>query len=180
MIAGETVDEFENGGENVEIRYPEVSDAEGMMKLINSLVDENAMVSNSERKTFEEELEWLADDVVSIEKGEKTKLVLTIDGEIMGYSGVSWTKENHVASFNIALKKPARGRGLGERLMKVVVDESYDRMGYSILKLRVYGSNTPAVNLYKKLGFKEAGRIPDGLEKDGEFFDEVVMYRKME
>lgn len=55
---------------------------------------------------------------------------------------------------NVYVVKEARKRGIGQLLMEAVED-ALDRP--STLKLTVYSSNAPAVNLYKKLGFTAPG-----------------------
>jgi ribosomal protein S18 acetylase RimI-like enzyme len=58
----------------------------------------------------------------------------------------------------MAVAPEARGRGLGKRMMKGVVDEALKRGDRSVL-LEVFEHNTPAVNLYEGLGFEPLRRL---------------------
>ncbi|MFJ8067105.1 GNAT family N-acetyltransferase [Psychrobacillus sp. NPDC096426] len=57
----------------------------------------------------------------------------------------------------IAIKKEARGKGLGKKLMHSIIQEAKDN-NYKTLSLSVDVENTNAVNLYRRLGFIEVGR----------------------
>jgi ribosomal protein S18 acetylase RimI-like enzyme len=73
------------------------------------------------------------------------------DGTVIGTADLN-TKTGVVN--NVYVVKEARKRGIGQLLMEAVED-ALDRP--STLKLTVYSSNAPAVNLYKKLGFTAPG-----------------------
>src|SRR5688500_524430 len=53
----------------------------------------------------------------------------------------------------MAVAPEARGKGLGRRIMRDVIGEAVSRGDQSVL-LEVFEHNTPAVNLYKGLGFE--------------------------
>lgn len=55
---------------------------------------------------------------------------------------------------NVYVLEEARKRGIG-RLLMAALEEAVDRP--ATLKLTVYSSNRPAVNLYRKLGFELPG-----------------------
>lgn len=50
----------------------------------------------------------------------------------------------------------ARGRGVGERLVRTVLDEAA-RCGRQRVQLEVTSSNAPAIALYRRMGFVETG-----------------------
>ena len=49
-----------------------------------------------------------------------------------------------------------------------------------IITLSVFGNNTIAFELYKKLGFTEYGRLPGAILHREQFVDHVYMYRNVE
>ena len=57
---------------------------------------------------------------------------------------------------NLAVRPELRGQGLASRLLAGVMAESA-RMGADSATLEVRRSNTPALRLYAKAGFTEAG-----------------------
>jgi ribosomal protein S18 acetylase RimI-like enzyme len=58
----------------------------------------------------------------------------------------------------MAVAPEARGKGLGKRIMRGVIDEAVGRGDRSVL-LEVFEHNTPAVKLYEKLGFEPLRRL---------------------
>ncbi len=67
-----------------------------------------------------------------------------------------WRVADHMHINNLAVRPELRGRGLASRLLADVMAESA-RMGALRATLEVRRSNTPAVRLYAKAGFTEAG-----------------------
>jgi ribosomal protein S18 acetylase RimI-like enzyme len=58
----------------------------------------------------------------------------------------------------MAVAPEARGKGLGKRIMRGVIDEAVGRGDRSVL-LEVFEHNTPAVKLYEGLGFEPLRRL---------------------
>ncbi len=67
-----------------------------------------------------------------------------------------WRVADQIHINNLAVRPELRGRGLASRLLADVMAESA-RMGALRATLEVRRSNTPAVRLYAKAGFTEAG-----------------------
>ena len=51
--------------------------------------------------------------------------------------------------------------------------------GIKIVTLEVYSTNDIARNLYKKFGFIEYGKLPNGVSRSGKFEDEFMMYKNI-
>jgi ribosomal-protein-alanine N-acetyltransferase len=66
-------------------------------------------------------------------------------------------EEAHIA--NIAVRPDARGRHIGDALMRTCEQHARDA-GCTRMLLEVRVSNAPAQNLYRKYGFKVIGRRP--------------------
>ena len=86
----------------------------------------------------------------------------------------------HICNASYAVASRARGRGLGEALVRHCLDKAKE-LGFGILQFNaVVSSNTPALNLYRKLGFTQLGTIPGGfLMKDGNYQDIIPHYKKL-
>lgn len=74
------------------------------------------------------------------------------EGTIEGYAGL-WRVLDEGQVTNIALKKTVRGKGYGELLVRVLMENAFDD-GATVIYLEVRVSNTVAINLYRKLGFE--------------------------
>jgi ribosomal protein S18 acetylase RimI-like enzyme len=66
-----------------------------------------------------------------------------------------------------------RGRGLGERLIRATLAAAASA-GFERISLSVYGSNTRAAALYRKVGFVLEGTRVRGRKLDG-VYDDVHM-----
>lgn len=83
----------------------------------------------------------------------------------------------HICNTSYAVKENCRGLHIGERLVKDSLQVGA-RLGFRILQFNaVVASNIHALNLYKRLGFRQLGRIPQGfLMKDGHYEDIILHY----
>ncbi len=83
---------------------------------------------------------------------------------------------NHVASLGMSVDREWRGRGIGSALMTEAF--RWARWaGVEKLALTVYPHNIRAINLYKKYGFVEEGRLSGHSKKSYGYEDEIVMGR---
>jgi len=163
-------------GRKVVFRPPRWEDLEDLTAYINSLVDEKVEIMRTEKVTREEEAEWLAERLVSIDKGDIIQVVAEVDDEIVACADVvkQWYLMSHVGVLGIAVKSGFRGIGIGTVIMKTLIEES-KKAGLEILVLDVFDTNNKAKELYKKIGFKEAGKIPKGICKNGKYIDFIRM-----
>ena len=83
----------------------------------------------------------------------------------------------HICNASYAVKKNIRGQHIGEKLVKDCMAVGKE-LGFKILQFNaVVKTNTPALALYKKLGFTQLGIIPKGfLMKDGQYEDIIPHY----
>jgi ribosomal-protein-alanine N-acetyltransferase len=77
------------------------------------------------------------------------------DQRMAGYI-IYWQIRDEVQITNIALHPDFRGRGIGATVLTVILKEVRGK-GATFVTLEVRSSNTPAVSLYRKLGFKVLG-----------------------
>jgi ribosomal-protein-alanine N-acetyltransferase len=98
-------------------------------------------------------------------------LVAREDGAAVAYGGM-WLvmDEGHVT--NIAVKRSARGRGVGEALARALMQLAADT-GIRYMTLECRRSNLAAQSLYRKLGFQEVGLRKRYYADNGE--DALVM-----
>ena len=112
-------------------------------------------VSEIERESFA--VPWSRDAFVRevTENRCARYLVAREDGMAVAYAGM-WLvlDEGHVT--NIAVKKAARGRGIGEKIARALMQLAADT-GIRYMTLECRRSNLVAQSLYRKLGFQEVG-----------------------
>ena len=117
---------------------------------------------------------WSAAEItkdVTSKDGNIYVAVIESDGETAGYAEMR-TVAGEAQIYNIVIDKAFRGRGLGEMLLRHLIDRAKDG-GCRMMTLEVRGGNEAAMELYRKLGFREVGRRPGYYAKGGE--DAVLM-----
>ena len=80
----------------------------------------------------------------------------------------------HVGQLGIGVLPEYRGRGIGERLMRAALDAAR-AAGFEKIELNVYGRNTRATALYRKLGFVHEGTRVRAKKLDGRYDDVHIM-----
>lgn len=90
---------------------------------------------------------------------------------ILGFI-VFWLVHDEVHVLNIATALEARRCGLGRALMHEAA-EAGRRRGATLATLEVRRSNTPALDLYRSLGYRQVGVRPNYYAEEGE--DAIVM-----
>jgi ribosomal protein S18 acetylase RimI-like enzyme len=158
----------------ISIRPPKMSDLDSCLKMINSLVEERAMLTIQKKVNRKEEKEYLE----KIIKNDKSiHLFLIINGEVMGNARVSMKDKtmSHIGELGISLRKEARGLGLGKKLFKEVMEKAIKKFKPRIITLDVYAKNKVALSLYKKMGFQKIGLIKEGTQYFGKYEDVIMM-----
>jgi len=165
-------------GRKALIRAPRWEDLDDLMDLINSLVREDAFILREREVDRVEEAEWLAKKLVSREKGELIHFVAEVDGKVVASAEIIKRRghQKHVGVLGIAVKSGYRGLGIGTKLIEVLLEEA-KKQGLKVIVLDVYEKNLPALNLYRKMGFKEVGRIPKAIFWKGRYIDDIKMAR---
>ena len=117
---------------------------------------------------------WSAEEItkdITSKDGNIYVAVIEADDEKAGYAEMRMVK-GEAQIYNIVIDRAFRGRGLGEMLLRHLIDKAKD-LGCSLITLEVRGGNEAAMELYRKLGFKEVGRRRGYYSKGGE--DAVLM-----
>ena len=66
------------------------------------------------------------------------------------------TNIDYAEIMNIVVRKKYRRNGIGEKLLQELINLSMKK-NLENIELEVNSNNKPAINLYKKFGFKEVG-----------------------
>lgn len=100
--------------------------------------------------------------------GERLVGKLTIDA--LPYPSLSHTFWIHA----VYLHPDARGSGVSGKLIRSAIDSAQAR-GARRIALWVNGVNFRARALYERIGFRQTGSIPGGIEVAGVLVDDVLM-----
>lgn len=146
---------------------------------INSLIKENAQIILNKELSLKEEKEFLKSTFEQIKRHQQVFLVARCKNDIIGTTGISLRKgrQNHIGEFGITIRKNYRRIGLGSYLMKEIIKLAKKQLKPQpkIIRLNVFPTNKPAIELYKKQGFRKAAKIPLQIEYQGKLIKEVIM-----
>ncbi|MFB2764487.1 ribosomal protein S18-alanine N-acetyltransferase [Marinobacter shengliensis] len=120
------------------------------------------------RRSFRRFLEMPRDRLIVAEQGS----------ELVGYCLVLMSAATRLARiYSIAVSPTVRGRGVGEQLVREAEKEAVeaDRI---IMRLEVREDNAGAINLYKRLGYRQFGTYRDYYEDHGDAlrFERRILY----
>jgi ribosomal protein S18 acetylase RimI-like enzyme len=97
-------------------------------------------------------------------------VVAVVDGQPAGMaSGVPTADDGVVELISMWVSPPARGRGIGDLLVRAVEQWARD-IGAQVVRLAVASDNQPASALYQRNGFSHTGELgdlmPDGVRRE--------------
>lgn len=115
----------------------------------------------------------------SLKESLNNRLLIALLGdEIIGVASIGspyTPRDRHVGELGIVIKQRFWGFGLSRVLMEDLIDWAKESSILSILRLEVAESNIRAIELYKKYGFQETGRIPKGIKREEGEEDSLLM-----
>jgi len=166
-------------GKGITFRYPTIKDTKIFKNYINKISAEKTFIlMQGVQKTLKEEKAWINNFLKN-----KDKIVIIgafIENKLIGVSDISlgYGAKIHIGDFGITIAKEFRGEGIGKKLMELVIQKSIENIeGLKIITLEVFANNPIALPLYKKLGFKEYGSLPNGLKRLSKYSDSILMYK---
>ena len=113
-------------------------------------------ISRIENESFD--APWSAKEITKdVTSGGNIYFAVAMDeNECMGFAEMR-SVAGEAQIYNIAVSSEARGRGIGEALLRHLIEKA-ESIGCSAVDLEVRAGNDAALGLYEKLGFKEVGR----------------------
>ncbi len=114
--------------------------------------------------------------MANIELGREIRLVAEVKGKVIGYATVKRDDDGlrHRGWLGIAIKKEFRGLGIGTELMRRIIDEAR-KLDFKLILLETSSLNDRAIHVYRKIGFKEVGRISMGMRINDKYVDTIIM-----
>ncbi len=186
MKEGKIVDrvKIKKGNKEIEIviRYPKKSDLRAIWKFYNKVIKETEFLSRISPVSLKEEKKWLKDVFQKMKKKDLVCLLVEHGGRIVGSTTVGRETEQthlHEGVYGISILQSYTGCGIGKKLTNHVISLARKEMKLEIIYLVVVGKNKIARKLYRKTGFKYAGKIPKGIKRGKEYQDEIIMYKAL-
>lgn len=127
---------------------------------------------------------WRRDSILKklkeTEKGKDIRFIATIDGKIVAHVKYILGKSLHkhrVEMVSLIVEEDSRRKGIAKSLVKYSLKSLPKEK--SLVILSVDKKNKPAINLYKKVGFKEHGLLKRASIIDEKFVDNILMNKKI-
>lgn len=120
-----------------------------------------------------------ADSYVS-EAEDIDKKMFLIDNEdrkpigIIVISDIKWEYRNCEIGI-VIYDKNFRGRGYGKDAMETILEFIFDDMNMHLVHLKTAEENTPAIELYKSLGFEVEGLLRERYYRNGKYSNIIAM-----
>ena len=145
-----------------------------VVEALNTVIREGKyLYLNDEIVDMEEEHRWFERSV----KAGMLNLVARVEGKVVGGASMhpQTEKRAHVAEFGIFICDGYRNLGLGTAMLKEFIEIAKKR-GFEILQLSVFANNARALNVYKKCGFREIGKLSRDIKfLDGKYADRRLL-----
>lgn len=114
---------------------------------------------------------------------KECRLVVREDEKVLGWAALipvsSKNAYSGVAELSIYLSSESTGKGIGKRLLQILIAES-EANGFWTLQSGIFPENAASINLHKKAGFREVG-VRERIGKlNGVWRDVVLLERRSE
>jgi len=159
---------------NIKIRKATEKDIPEILEIINYEILNSTVIYDYEERSFAQQLEWFQNK----EKKNMPVLVAEKEEQVAGYATFGifrpWAAYQFSIEHSIYVHKEARGLGIGEKLMKELLQIAKERKYHTIIA-GVDGSNEGSYRFHKKFGFKEIGRFNQIGYKFDKWLDLIFM-----
>ena len=90
-----------------------------------------------------------------------------------GLTYINWVYRT--AEFSITIgDKDYRGKGIGSDTLRTLIDHGFNSLNLNRIWCEVY-SNNAAIDVYKRIGFKEEGLLRETVFKNGKYLDSHIL-----
>jgi len=163
------------------IQKPNLDKVKELLEFTNRLIEEDTFLNLTGKPiSFVSERRWLEDRLKEIARGDNFFAWAFYENRMVGSVSVirAKTRSPHVGEIGLMVDKDFRGEGLGQFLLEFILKEA-KKMKMQIVTLEVFADNLAALALYNKFGFKEYGRLPKGLLRQGKYSDQIELYKNI-
>ena len=169
-------------GKEATFRSPRKEDAAELLAYLRQTAAETEFVLRYPEEvtmTVEQEEAFIE----RINQSENNYMIIcVVDGRHAGNCSMQFhdkIKVRHRGEVAIALIKDFWGMGIGTFMMEEMIRLARER-GASQLELGVIGGNERGLALYRKMGFRAYGELPNAIrQKDGTMRSEIFMVRDL-
>ena len=165
----------------IEIRPIKKTDSvQASLDFICELINEEVYILYNKKPTLKEEKKWFNDKLNELKYNQQVALTVWDGKKLVGICDAKKGRMKEVDNtlIGIAILKAYRGRGLGEKLIRAIIKLAKKKLKPKNIYLSAFAENKVALNLYKKVGFKEFARFQKWMKHNGKYYDSVYMLLK--
>jgi RimJ/RimL family protein N-acetyltransferase len=158
----------------LKVRKARDTDAEQLIEIINTVGAEKIYIVI---ERFAHNIEWEKNYIKNLNPLNLLYLVAEIDRRVVGLLSLereTYAKSRHLASLGMVILKEYRMEGIGSALVETGLEWARKR-GIEKVILSCFSTNTGAIALYKKFGFKQESIRRKQFVVEGEYVDEIQM-----
>jgi phosphinothricin acetyltransferase len=157
-----------------------VDDLPAIVDIYNDVIATTNAIYRDDPITLEDRAAWLAE-----RRADGFPVLVARDdaGAVLGLGSYGWFKTSPpgyatTVEHTVMVAPGARGSGLGTRLVEALVAHARDA-GFHMMVGLIAAANAGSLALHERLGFREAGRLPEIARKDGAWVDLVIVQREL-
>lgn len=155
-------------------RNATIEDLPQIVKIYNDAIEDGISTADSIKVTADEKIDWFR----AHDRANRPMLVKEYHGKVIAWLSLQpfypHLAYKHSARVNIYIDRNFRGKKLGQQFLKEVLDEADTYEIENFLAL-IFADNETSLKLFKKLGFKEWGKLPGVARIQGEERDLLVL-----
>lgn len=175
---GSVMKEIKIINENVIIRKGIKSDAKSLIEYLNLIGGESDFLTFGAGE-YQKTIEQIEEFIESTSKKDNALFIVAeVNGKVIGnlnFSAGLSPRTTHVGEFGVSVLKKYWGNGIGEELIKYLIEWSKKSGIIRKINLRVRTDNKRGTNLYKKLGFSQEGILTRDFFINGKFYNSISM-----
>lgn len=160
-------------GRTIVLRTPTPDDADALIDYLKVISAETPYLIREPEEitiTHEQEVNFINNSIAS---ERSVILIATLDDNHIGNCSLqslgNFKRYAHRCDIAIALYQEYCGYGIGKQMLETILKIAKE-IGYEQAELEVISSNTSAIALYEKLGFKKYGTFPRNMKySDGTY-----------
>ena len=163
--------------QGIEYRSAIGSDAHALAEYVRTVGGETDFLSYG-KDTFNMSDEREARFIERFGKSEKDIMLIALeDGKIVANASLEASRVarySHRSELSITVLKEYWGRGIGSRLMEIMIGFAKEK-GIEMIYLEARADNERAIALYKKFGFVKKGEIDKFFKINEKYYGAVIM-----
>lgn len=162
---------------DIVFRRAEGRDAEALIEYINTVGGETDFLSYG-ADTFKMTAEREARFIEKFNQNKRDIMLVAYDGDKLianaSLEANRVQRYSHRSELSITVLREYWGRGVGSKLMKMMIDFA-KTTGIEIIYLEARADNERAIALYQKFGFREICNFEKYFKINGNYFDGKIM-----